>query len=166
MDPVDFLTVIVEASVGLLGFTGVVVTFGRGSESAWSARERFRLANLLGWGAIALASALLSLALLSAELQPPMLWRISSLGWLVLATPFTIWVTRWRYPAWRDSMPRTGFPWVYFIASVLAFTIVALLQLVNAALWNSFWPHFSALAATFGLGAIQFVRLVWYKLFG
>ncbi len=162
MDPVDFLTVIVEASVGLLGFTGVVVSFRRGSESPWSARERARLVTLLGWGTIPLASALLSLALLSAELQPRMLWRISSLGWLVFFAPFTTWYMIW---VLRTGRLKT-FSWVYFLTNVLIVTVVVALQLVNVAHWNRFWPHFSALAVTLGLATGQFVRLIWFKLFG
>ena len=69
MDPVEFLTAIVEASVGLLGFTGVVVALGRDSGSS-SAVDKTRMMNLLGWSSITLGSTLLSLVLISAEVQP------------------------------------------------------------------------------------------------
>ena len=93
MDAVEFLTAIVEASVGLLGFTGVVVALGRNPGSSWSAPDRTRMMNLLGWGAITLGSALLSLALISAELQPELVWRVSSLAWLACAVAFMTWMS-------------------------------------------------------------------------
>ncbi len=161
MDPVDFITVVVEASVGLLGFTGVVVSFGRGSDAPVSARDRARLITLLAFAAIPLASALFSLALLSAELQPRVIWRASSLGWLVVFAPFTTWYIIWVFRTGRLDT----FPWGYFLTTILIVIIAIALQLVNVAHWNAFWPYFSALAVTLGLATSQFVRLIWFKLF-
>ena len=161
IDPVEFLTAIVEASIGLLGFTGVVVALDRSSDSSWSSRERVRIVNLLGWGSITLGSTLLSLALLSAELQPQLLWRVASLIWLAFAVPFST----WQIVGIFRIRPLKPFTWVYVISTYTFLIGVAAFQLGNVVQWNVFWPHFSALTVGLGLGASQFVRLLWFKLF-
>ena len=160
MDAVGFLTAIVEASVGLLGFTGVVVALGRNPGSSWSAPDRTRMMNLLGWGAITLASALLSLALISAELQPELVWRVSSLAWLACAVAFV---------AWMFVRIRRGRPYrpsaVVVVVTYSSIVVAAVLQLGNVAQWNAFWPHFSALAVGLGIGLSQFIRFLWFRMF-
>ena len=161
MNPVEFLTAIVEASVGLLGFTGVVVALGRNTDSS-SAADQTRMMNLLGWSSITLGSALVSLSLISAELQPQLVWRLSSLIWLTCSVPFATWITA-RILRGRPY----GSPVVVYIIAVYIFIIAAaLLQLGNVAQWSAFWPHFSALAVGLGLGLSQFIRFFWFRLFG
>ena len=161
MDAVEFLTAIVEASVGLLGFTGVVVALGRDSDSSWSAPERTRMINLLGWGAATLGSALFSLALMSAELEPQLVWRLSSLIWLAYAAPFAT----WQFARIFRGRPY-GFSTLVFIVAAYSFIIAtAVLQLGNITQWSTFWPHFSALAVGLGIGASQFIRLLWFRVF-
>ena len=161
MNPVEFLTAIVEASVGLLGFTGVVVAMGRDSGSS-SAVDRTRMMNLLGWSSMTLGSALISLTLVSAELQPQLVWRASSLTWLACGVPFA---------TWQSVRILRGRPYdssvVFYLVAVYGFMIAAgMLQLGNVALWSAFWPHFFALAVGLGLGLSQFIRFFWVRLFG
>ena len=156
MDPVEFLTAIVEASVGLLGFTGVVVALGRDSGSS-SAVDKTRMMNLLGWSSITLGSTLLSLVLISAEVQPQLVWRASSLTWLLWSVPFATWnsVRIFRGRPYDSSV-------VVYIAAVYIFILAAgMLQIGNVALWSAFWPHFFSLAVGLGLGLSQFIRFFW-----
>ena len=161
MDAVEFLTAIVEASVGLLGFTGVVVALGRNPGSSWSAPDRTRMMNLLGWGAITLGSALLSLALISAELQPELVWRVSSLPWLACAVAFMTWMS---VRVFRGR-PYPFSVVVYIVITYISMILAAVLQLGNVAQWSAFWPHFSALAVGLGLGLSQFIRFLWFRMF-
>jgi hypothetical protein len=160
MDAVEFLTAIVEASVGLLGFTGVVVALGRSPGSSWSAPDRTRIINLLGWGAITLGSALLSLALISAELQPELVWHVSSLAWLACAVAFITWIS---VRVFQDR-PYPFSVVVYIVITYTSIIIAAVLQLGNVAQWSAFWPHFSALAVGLGLGLSQFIRFLWFRM--
>ena len=152
----------VETSVGLLGFSGVVFAIGRSSESPWSLAESTRLINLLAWSMIALVSALFSLNLISAEVEPRMIWRISSAGWLILGPPFSTWVT-------VRTLRRVSLPPItllYVVTSVLAVLVVAGFQIANLIYWGAFWPHFAGISTALTIAAIQFIRLIWYRLIG
>jgi hypothetical protein len=92
MDPVEFLTAIIEASVALIGFSGLVVALGRRSSGEWSVLDKYRLTILLTVGFILLACTLIALILLSAALSHAVVWALSSAVWVVLVIPFAVWV--------------------------------------------------------------------------
>ena len=94
MDQVELLTAIIEASVALLGFSGLVVALGRRASGEWSPVEKLRLINLLGTGVILLGCTLLALTLLSAGLSHAVVWALSSVAW---ASTYL--------PCWRQVAP-------------------------------------------------------------
>ena len=91
-----------------------------------------------------------------------MIWRASSLAWLLCGVPFATW-TSIRILRGRpyDS------PVVVYLVAVYGFILAAgVLQIGNVALWSAFWPHFFSLAVGLGLGLSQFIRFFWIRLFG
>ena len=162
MDPVALLTALVEASIGLLGFSGVVLTLGRTTGPDWSRSDRFRLICLLSMGAITLGSTLFPLVLVSAELDSRVVWRAASLAWLATIVPSFLWGNIRVFRA-RPLPIATHF--IVIATNVVVGSAIAL-QILNLALWSDFWPHFSALAISLGLGVLMFIRLLWFKIFG
>jgi len=78
------LTVLAEISVGLAGFSSVVVTFRRRTSSgAWKPEDVFRFRIMLEAGLFAGLFALLPAAFLGLGVAPPVLWP--SLTALLLA---------------------------------------------------------------------------------
>jgi hypothetical protein len=161
MEPVELLTAIIEASVALLGFSGLVVALGRRASGEWSPAEKLRLVNLLATGVILLGCTLLALTLLSAGLLHAVVWTLSSVAWVALVPPFVVWAfSRASRVAKDDTV--TGTYRVVVGAVVVA---TAAVQVANAAYLAEFWPFFLALAVLLILGVTQFFRLLWFGLF-
>jgi hypothetical protein len=161
MDQVELLTAIIEASVALIGFSGLVVALGRRASGEWSPVEKLRLINLLGTGVILLGCTLLALTLLSAGLSHAVVWALSSVAWVVLVLPFLVWAfSRASRVAADDTVTRT---YRVVVAAVVAVT--AAIQVANAIFLQEFWCFFLALAAILILGVTQFFRLLWFGLF-
>jgi hypothetical protein len=165
MEPVELLTAIIEASIALLGFSGLVIALGRRASGEWSLVEKLRLVNLLGTGVILLGCTLLALtlhsALLSAGLSHAVVWALSSVAWVVLVLPFLVWAfSRASRVAADDTVTRT---YRVVVAAVVAVT--AAIQVANAIFLQEFWCFFLALAAIPIVGVTQFFRLLWFGLF-
>ena len=161
MEPVELLTVIIEPSVALLGFSGLVVALGRRSSGEWSPAEKLRLRLLLGIGVILLACTLLALTLLSAGLSHAAVWALSSVAWVVLVLPFTVW---WFSSAFRMAEDRTVRT-TYRVVVAAVMVATAAIQVANAICLQEFWPFFLGLGVILILGVTQFFRLLWFGLF-
>jgi len=161
MDQVELLTAFIEASIALLGFSGLVIALGGRASGEWSLVEKLRLVNLLGTGVILLGCTLLALTLLSAGLSQDVVWALSSVAWVVLVLPFTAWaISRGS----RLAEDRTvGLTYRVVVSGVVLAT--AATQLANATFLQEFWPFFLALAVILILGVTQFFRLLWFGLF-
>jgi hypothetical protein len=161
MESVELLTAMIEASVALLGFSGLVIALGRRSSGEWSPVEKLRLRLLLGVGVILLGCTLLALILLSAGLSDAVAWTFSSVAWVALVLPFTVWAFS-RAPRVAEgdtvmSMYRV------VVGAVVAAT--AAIQAANAIVLQELWPFFLGLAVLLILGVTQFFRLLWFGLF-
>jgi hypothetical protein len=161
VDQVEILTAIIEASIALLGFSGLVIVLGRHASGEWLPIEKLRLSMLLGSGVILLACTLLGLTLLSAGLSHFAVWSLSGLAWTVLVVPFTAWGIIRGYRMADD--PTVGLTYRVVAGGVMAAT--AAIQVANAASLQEFWPFFTALAVTLIIGVTQFFRLLWFGLF-
>ena len=161
MEPVELLTAIIEASVALIGFSGLVIALGRRSSGEWSPLEKLRLVNLLGVGVILLGCTLLALILLSAGLSHAVVWALSSVAWVVLVLPFAVWAFS-RAPRVVEDDTVTSMYRVV-VGAVVAAT--AAIQVANAIVLQEFWPFFLGLAVLLILGVTQFFRLLWFGLF-
>jgi len=168
MDHVELLTAIIEASIALIGFSGVVVALGPRSSGEWFTGDRLRLTNLLGLGFILLACTVVGLIFVSAGLAQ--VWTLSSLAWLLLVLPFAGWSIRRTYQLRREPRSPRSEPvrrWTpyYFRVALGVVLATAGLQAANAALLAEFWAFFVGLAVLLLLGVTQFIRLLWFGLF-
>jgi hypothetical protein len=161
MDQVELLTALIEPSIALLGFSGLVAALGRRSSGEWSPVEKLRLINLLAMGVTVLACALLALTLLSAGLSQTAVCPLSSVAWVVLVLPFAVWTfsRTLRMPEYRTASRA----FLNVVIAVVAAT--AAIQVANAIFLQEFWPFFLGLAVLLIIGVTQFFRLLWFGLF-
>jgi hypothetical protein len=161
MDAVELLTAIIEASIALIGFSGLVIALGRRSSGEWLPVEKLRLGLLLGVGVILLGCTLLALTLLSAGLSHAVVWAMSSVAFAALVLPFTVWAVSGAFGLAEDRIV-VG---TYRVVAVGVAIATAAIQVVNAIFLQEFWPFFLALAILLILGVTQFFRLLWFGLF-
>ncbi len=159
MEPVELLTAIIEASIALVGFSGLVIVLGRRSSGEWSALDKQRLTLLLGIGFILLACTLIALILLSAGLSHAVVWALSSVVWIVLVIPFAVWAVSMLVRISEDLSLS------YVVANLAVAAATVVVQVANAAYLAEFWPFFLALAVLLLMGVMQFFRLLWFGLF-
>ena len=77
-DPITALSIIIEFSVGLAGFSGIVIIFAA-SPAGWNAADKYRISNLLCCSLSAGLVAFIPIGLLHSSLDPQIVWGISSL---------------------------------------------------------------------------------------
>jgi predicted MFS family arabinose efflux permease len=162
MDPIEFLTAIIEASIALIGFSGLVVVLGRRPSGEWSSADRTRLTLLLATGFVVLACTLLALVLLSAGLSHAVVWAWSSIVWVVLVMPVALWVVS---RVVREPAESTGRPSYYSVANFALIAAAAAVQVANAAYLAESWPFLLALAVLLLTGVVAFFRLLWFGIF-
>ena len=158
MDPGDALASMIEASMALAGFSGIVVVLGRRGQGEWQPQEDLRLVNLLANSLTALLAALLGVLLLTTRLAPSIAWLVCSAVWLVAAGLHSAWIVG-RSRALREQALRRTNPLFFWFGSALSAVALAL-QLVNIAWLREFWPFFAGLLTSLALGARQFVVLL------
>ena len=156
-DPVETLRILVEASVAIAGFSGVVVVFGRRATGEWSELERTRIRNLLGTSFTVLFLSLVALLLLHSGIEPKTTWRVGSAAWSVSATYNLILVLRGHRSARGDPQRSSTISVVLMIG---ASVIVLGLNLANALVLGRFWPFLTALIWLFAGACYTFSRLL------
>jgi hypothetical protein len=168
VDQVELLTAIIEVSIALIGFSGLVVILGRRSSGEWVTGDRLRLIVLLGLGFISFACALVALTFVSSGLSHSAAWAFSSLVWLIFSVPFLVFIVSKVFSpeagSELDREPFRRWAW-YFGVGLGVFVTTAGLQVANAAFLLAFWPFFLGLVVLLILGVVQFFRLLWFGLF-
>ena len=159
MNPSEVLMLIVEASLGLAGFAGVVTAVGRRSVENLVELQRLNLVNLLATAFGALFMSLGALALQSAQVDDATVWQVCSAVGIV---PMLYFALRSVLAIGRSigaaQVIRT--PVLYAInVSVL---VVCGLQLWNVLAASLFWPFFVLLITMFAIGCFSFARLLLY----
>ena len=150
--------ILVEASVAIAGFSGVVVAFGRRTEEEWSRLERRRLVLLLTGSFSVLFLSLAALVLLHAGTDPATTWRIGSATWSIIAIYQNVRGARRALQVSRDD---PDLPNVVWIVTIIGLTfVIILLSLANALAMGQFWPFLAALVWLFGLACYAFARLL------
>ncbi len=158
-DPVETLIVLVEASVAIAGFSGVVIVFGRRATGEWSRIERARLRNLLWTSFMVLFLSLLTLVLLHAGTAPATTWRIGSGVWSIIAIQRIV-VTIRAYVRIPREDPQS--PGIMVATIILGGTVlVVLLSLGNVFALKEFWPFLAAQVWLFGMACYSFARLLF-----
>jgi len=157
MTPSDLLTLIVEASVALAGFAGIVGAIGQGGNFSPLMTHELSLVNLLSTSFGALFMSLTALALLVAGVDESLTWRFSSALSLIVTLFFTL-------RAYR-TISRVGEAQSTFRSlrklSILSILATCGLQAWNALYLGQFWPLFVLLIALFAIACAAFTRLVF-----
>ncbi len=161
MDPVELLTAIIEASIALIGFSGLVIALGRRSSGEWLAVDKQRLTILLAIGFILLTCTLVTLILLSTGLSHALVCALSSVVWVVLVIPFAVWTVN-RVVRNPEEPTRS---WTYLRVSLAVTAATVAVQVANVAYLAEFWPYLLALAVLLLSGITMFFRLLWFGLF-
>jgi len=158
MQPGDALNVVAQVAVTLAGFAGIVVVFRPQSVHQWSALDKFRLRLLLANSALPLAFSLFGMLLLTIDPPPLGIWRWCS--GVAVITQFAFFMT---IRGATRQIPKAEFQAatnrLYYSVSALA-AIAMVLQLINVALWNRFWPFFFGLFVHLIAAVTQFIRMV------
>jgi hypothetical protein len=158
MEPNEALGVAAQVAVTLAGFAGVVVVFRPNSLHEWSPIDRFRLRLLLHNSICPLAFALFGMLLLTIKPTPEWIWRTCSLFGLLFQLPGTI-------VAIKSSRSLAAHQFagankiLFYTIGVLG-VATQILQLINIALLNLFWPFFLSIVLHLITGMLQFMRMV------
>jgi len=158
MQPGEALDVAAQVSVTLAGFAGIVVVFRPDSLHQWSDVDKFRLRLLLANSAMPLTWSLFGILLL--VIDPPVIsiWRWCSTFAVLSALPFlTFNATTGRRILTSEKQVVTKM--VYYPVAVVGSAAI-LLQLINIASWNRFWPFFFAIFVYLVAAVLQFLRLL------
>lgn len=76
-DPIAALSIIIEFSVGLAGFSGIVIIFAA-TPAGWNAADKYRISNLLCCSLCAGLIGFVPIGLLHTSLDPQVVWGVSS----------------------------------------------------------------------------------------
>jgi hypothetical protein len=157
VEPIDALFNIIEASLALAGFAGIVTALDRRSAGQWRTDDRNRVVNLLMTTLFPFASSLLAITLIHAGVAS--VWRVSSAA-LILISLFGAVVSGLGVLRVRHD-PTISAGASYVSAIYLSIAAAVALQLVNLFRIDAFWPYFAGLAVLLCIGASQFGRLLW-----
>ncbi len=153
MQPEDLLATLVEFSVAVAGFTGVVAALSPRRPSDWSQRQRGFFSALLGSTAISAGVSILAMVLLSSPVSTATAWTAAS-GTHMVSLVGVI--------ALRSREARS--PGAGFNATSLAIlvAVVGLLtaQAVNTIALHAGWLCVAALSIYAFLALIYFIVLV------
>ncbi len=163
MEGADGLQIIAEVSLGLAGFTGVVLALTR-DPARWHPFDSLRVFGLLSVSLATLVVSLLPSGLAYAGLHGPALWRSSSaLAFLLLGPVFVAWVVRTKR---LEREERTSFrPWMNVLlvaVHVIALTTHALNALALG-LTGSLAPFYLALWLNVCFCAMGFFLLIFRR---
>ena len=163
MEAFDTLLTLAEVSLGLAGFAGIVVVFGRGP-GALAPADSFRLLALVGCSLGTLFLSLIPIALASLGLPEPTLWQWSSAMMLAVAVPAHLFAfSRIR----RDAAAILEVVPVYLLPfGALLFLANLIAQICNAlgVGWSpSFGVYLLGLLLYLGFSATQFARMLFVR---
>lgn len=158
MEPNEALGIAAQVAVALAGFAGVVVVFRPGSLHQWSAVDRFRLRLLLHNSICPLSYALFGMLLLTVKPMPLWIWRECSLFGLLFQLPGA--VIAYKSSRKLDSAQFKGPSRALFYGLGMLGLASLVLQLLNIAKLNLFWPFFVSIFVHLIAAMLQFVRMV------
>jgi hypothetical protein len=153
MQPEDLLATLIELSVAVAGFSGVVAALSPQGPSKWSSLQRGFFSALLGSTAISVGVALIGMLLLAAPIATGTAWACTSAVHLFLLI-FVIGIRVREFRSSNSAMPAISLPILLFVC------LLAGAQMANVALVQEGWLCVSALSFYAFLGLIYFVILV------
>ena len=162
MEPTDALFNVIEASLALAGFAGIVTALDQRSAGHWRRDDRDRIINLLMATLFAFVSSLLALTLIYADVAS--VWRVSSAA---LTFILLVWVVVSGLGVLRARQdPAVSVSTSYLATIYLSVAASIALQFANLLRFDAFWPYFAGLAVLLCIGASQFARLLWFGFLG
>lgn len=159
MNSVESLYLIVEASLALAGFAGVVTVLSKRGVSDLAPLHRLNLVNLLATSFAALFLSLAAMVLLAAGVAEPLVWQAISLTGLLLTVYFSFRSLRTIIAAQPRERRGRG-PLTLWVVN-LPLLPVCLVQVWNVVGLGEFWPVLLLLVALFAIGCMSFVRLLF-----
>src|SRR2546423_11980168 len=159
MEPNEALGIAAQVAVALAGFAGVVVVFRPQSLHQWSRLDRTRLQLLLHNSICPLGYALFAILLLSVRPAPENIWRWCSVFALLFQVPGAITAGRNTRAAGKEIYKDVSGRLLFYSLATVGIGVL-ILQLLNVAWLNLFWPFFLAIIWHLMAGAIQFMRMV------
>lgn len=164
MDPFDALMLVGELSLGIAGFSGVVVALGK-RPTAWARVDRIRLATLLAASLGAMFYVLLALLLTIFIDDRQVVWRVSS---LFVAVHLLAMLVAFVPAAWSITRETTGLTSPYSIAVFIPIVVLSIAMLIVQVLsaakllpLDPFGAFFAGLVALLLISGTQFVRLLF-----
>ena len=159
-DSTTALTAIVEFSIGMAGFSGVVAIFVS-TKSGWDALRKFRAGNLIVISFMSGFSALCSLVL-SNYFQGPILWQASCGVLVVLSVLLVLYAAPRSQKAFAQSIFSIGQPvnttiWILTFVNLI-FQFAGALGLTGYATYGIFA---TGLIFNLAVAALNFYRLVF-----
>ena len=152
----DLLQLILNSSLVLAGFAGVVAAISQGGTHKLDPIRRLSLINLLATSFGALFVAFIALALLLTGMEESLVWRLLSGVGIIGAVIFDLYSARTVMRTHGTSR-----------RDVITLTLVSLplLLVCLTLLWNiftegAFWPIFLLLTAYFAIGCFSFIQLL------
>ncbi len=160
MEPGTSLVASAQISVAISGFAGIVASFRNESVHKWSVVERFWLRLLLLNSILPLASAMFGLFVLAVAPVSTHTWRWCSAFVAACLVPYAVSIQRNLRGFAPGQLQAAGGRRTASYMLFCLLIVVCLLQILNIAVLDAFWPYFGAIVALL-LGAMyQFVRLV------
>ncbi len=160
MQPADFFSLVIEISITIVGFSGIVIVLGRRAQGEWTARDQIQLRGLLISSITAIAISGLGLLLLTTEMPIGYVWRICSVFTIGLfAFQATIGIRR----AQRLLSKEFNWPATYIFLSV-AIALAVLLGMANAVVIVAFWPIALLLIWLISVSLFHFIQLLWREI--
>ncbi len=158
MNGTDALTAVAEISLGLAGFTGIIMALYSRDES-WSQLVAVRALFLLMAGFGALLLSLLPFALHFLGLAESAIWRASSVAMLILGFGYIIvWRRFGSHLAWSEIPHNDAMMWFTRIGS----TINIVLQSANV--WFAqLGLFFIGLLWLLTIGCVQFAVILYLR---
>lgn len=161
MDPSDFLSLAIEASVAIVGFSGIVVVLGPRQFGDWDAMDRMQLRALLIASITPFTISGLTLVLLTSDIPLESIWRSMSLvnlGVFGVALPSGVRLAR--------SQSTEQLKIIQRVAVFSCVAAVCMLLVANVVYIAAFWPLALAIYFQICMALLSFVQLLWRSIFG
>ena len=163
LDAFDTLLTLAEVSLGLAGFAGIVVVFGRGP-GALAPADSFRLLALVGCSLGTLFLSLVPIALNAVGLPEPELWQWSSAILLAVAVPahlFAFLRIRRHVAEILEVLPIYMLP--IGVSLFLANFIAQICNALGVGSLPIFGVYLIGLILYLGFAALQFARMLFVR---
>ena len=143
----------IEAGIGIVGFSGIIVAISSRGQGEWSSVDRVRLYSVLGSSFGPIFFAFLPFILLSAGMPIVLTWRICSAFFgLSLAVIVMI-----RFRQFKRASPEFS---RHDLAILVYASGLVILAIANFAIIGADWPYLVCVVGGLAIAAYQFVRLL------